>query len=103
MSEYGWQLYQQGLIEQADIPLTVEEAAAVTRKILSDRTIPVSSKNVSVKNKRPDSDSPVAVEIKDLHHDYGSVQALRGVNLTIKRGEFVALVGQNGGPVKQRW
>ncbi|HHV08289.1 MAG TPA: ATP-binding cassette domain-containing protein [Firmicutes bacterium] len=96
VSEYGWQLYQQGLIEQADIPLTVEEAAAVTRKILSDRTIPASSKSVSVKNKRPDSDSPVAVEIKDLHHDYGSVQALRGVNLTIKRGEFVALVGQNG-------
>jgi energy-coupling factor transport system ATP-binding protein len=37
------------------------------------------------------------IEIKDLHFTYpAGVQALRGVSLTIKAGEQVAVVGQNG-------
>lgn len=37
------------------------------------------------------------IEIKDLHFSYlGSVEALRGISLTIQSGEQVAIVGQNG-------
>jgi ABC-2 type transport system ATP-binding protein len=36
------------------------------------------------------------LEITDLHKRYGSVEALRGVDLTIGRGEIVGLVGPNG-------
>ncbi len=41
------------------------------------------------------------IEVRDLEHVYpledgGQVAALRGVDLTIERGEFVALVGANG-------
>ena len=44
---------------------------------------------------------PPFIEIRDLEHVYpledgGEVAALRGVDLTIQRGEFVALVGANG-------
>ena len=37
-----------------------------------------------------------AIEIKDLIKSYGPVQALRGVNLTVKKGELVGFLGPNG-------
>lgn len=37
------------------------------------------------------------IEIKDLHHTYPSgVEALKGISITIKTGEQVAIIGQNG-------
>jgi ABC-2 type transport system ATP-binding protein len=37
-----------------------------------------------------------AVELIDAHKSYGSVQALKGVNVVIPRGELVAMLGPNG-------
>src|SRR5215469_15354945 len=36
------------------------------------------------------------VRIGDLHKSYGSVQAVRGVDLDIPNGEFAVLVGPSG-------
>ena len=36
------------------------------------------------------------LEIRDLHVRYGGIQAVQGVNLSIKRGSIVTLVGANG-------
>jgi branched-chain amino acid transport system ATP-binding protein len=36
------------------------------------------------------------VDIRDLHVNYGAVSALRGVSLSVRSGEIVALVGANG-------
>jgi ABC-2 type transport system ATP-binding protein len=37
-----------------------------------------------------------AVELIDAHKSYGSVEALKGVNVAIHRGELVAMLGPNG-------
>ena len=37
-----------------------------------------------------------AIEIKNLVKDYGDVQAVRGIDLTIEEGEVFALLGPNG-------
>ena len=39
-----------------------------------------------------------AVEIKDLYKSYenGKIKALNGVNLTVKDGEFVSIIGPSG-------
>ena len=36
------------------------------------------------------------IEIKDLHAYYGSSHILQGVNLEVKKGEIVSLLGRNG-------
>jgi branched-chain amino acid transport system ATP-binding protein len=36
------------------------------------------------------------LEIKDLRVSYGAIQAVKGVSLTVGRGELVALIGSNG-------
>jgi ABC-type glutathione transport system ATPase component len=40
--------------------------------------------------------SPLAVELRDVHRRYGSVEALRGVDLSVRRGELTAILGPNG-------
>ena len=39
---------------------------------------------------------PPAVDLRDVHKSFGSVQAVRGVALTIGSGEVIAFLGPNG-------
>ncbi|WIV68389.1 ABC transporter ATP-binding protein [Natrialbaceae archaeon AArc-T1-2] len=39
---------------------------------------------------------PPAIETKDLVKEYGDLQALSGLDLTVKEGEFFGLLGPNG-------
>ena len=36
------------------------------------------------------------LEIEDLHVAYGEIRALKGVSLSVRPGEIVALLGNNG-------
>lgn len=38
-----------------------------------------------------------AIKIKDLSVSYNGADAINGINLDIKKGEFVSVIGQNGG------
>ena len=42
------------------------------------------------------SDSAPAIEVRGLHKSYGSVEAVRGIDLSVSRGEVFALLGPNG-------
>jgi ABC-2 type transport system ATP-binding protein len=44
----------------------------------------------------PAESGPAAVEVKSLCKNYEKVEALRGVDLTVERGEMFALLGPNG-------
>ncbi len=39
---------------------------------------------------------PQILEIDDIHTYYGSIQALKGISLTVREGEVVTLLGANG-------
>ena len=41
-------------------------------------------------------DKPVMIEFRDVHKYYGDYHALRGINGTIKAGEFFSLLGPSG-------
>ena len=40
--------------------------------------------------------SKLALEIKDLVVDYGIIRAIKGINMEIKEGTIVAILGANG-------
>ena len=42
------------------------------------------------------SDSPGLLELHDVHAYYGNIRALKGVSLSVARGEIVTLIGSNG-------
>lgn len=43
-----------------------------------------------------ESSTPPVLEVRDLTKSFGAIQALRGVSLSVRAGETVALVGDNG-------
>jgi ABC-2 type transport system ATP-binding protein len=42
------------------------------------------------------SDPAVAIEVRDLHKRYGDYEAVRGIDITVARGEVFGLLGPNG-------
>ena len=42
------------------------------------------------------SEAPIALQLNDVHKSFDQVQAVRGIDLTIRQGEVVAFLGPNG-------
>ena len=38
----------------------------------------------------------VLLEVEDIHTFYGSIEALKGISITVNEGEIVTLIGSNG-------
>ncbi len=73
-------------------PLTVEEAIALIRQHHLAQPRSLQSPTTQTNGR------PVILELRDVDYIYPTraVEALSGVNLQIREGEFLALVGQNG-------
>ncbi|CAN5117930.1 ABC transporter ATP-binding protein [soil metagenome] len=56
----------------------------------------MSAVDASVRSPAATGDSAMALEIRDLHAWYGESHILHGVNLEVRRGEVVTLLGRNG-------
>ncbi len=41
-------------------------------------------------------DHEILLEVKDLHVSYGAIAAIKGIDITVKRGEVVTILGANG-------
>ncbi len=42
------------------------------------------------------SDAPVALEIRDLHKSYGSLEVLKGISLQARDGDVISILGSSG-------
>ncbi|MER5636598.1 ABC transporter ATP-binding protein [Kitasatospora sp. NPDC002227] len=52
---------------------------------------------VAVETEAPTATAaPALLELVDLHVGYGAITALKGIDLTVRQGEVVALLGANG-------
>ena len=36
------------------------------------------------------------LQVEDIHSYYGNIHALKGISLTVEKGEIVTLIGGNG-------
>jgi ABC-2 type transport system ATP-binding protein len=45
---------------------------------------------------RADNDQPLAIGLRGVHKNFGSVEAVKGIDLDIASGEIVAFLGPNG-------
>jgi len=73
------------------LPLTIKEARRFAREI------PTQSNGLQAREKETTPPSGTAViEVKRLSFAYNGQQTLREVDLTVRQGEFVAIMGRNG-------
>ena len=42
------------------------------------------------------NNSPVVLEVKDLHKSFGRQEVLKGINTTVRQGEVIAVIGPSG-------
>jgi energy-coupling factor transport system ATP-binding protein len=88
IARIGW---NSGLLFNERVPFTVDEIV---------QSISGQNKSPGLENLEDDpldSNAKEIINVKDLNFWYeDGTQALRGVNFTIRQGEYVGLIGQNG-------
>ncbi|RLF00548.1 MAG: ABC transporter, partial [Thermoprotei archaeon] len=95
VSELAYKLSNRN-IKLMPIPVTLQKAYEKLSSCVREGKIKPSP--ITATRKRH-SKGDVIIEVKDLWYVYPGpppIEALKGVNLRIRKGEFVAIVGQNG-------
>ena len=84
-------------------PMTAQAARPSLRRMLTSSTNPTDgpSKSPSSTDDRPSPPPPAALAenailVRGLRCSYGPIEAVKGIDLEIMRGEIFALLGPNG-------
>ncbi|HZK54014.1 MAG TPA: energy-coupling factor transporter ATPase [Desulfosporosinus sp.] len=99
VSLIGWHFFEKGWISFAEIPLDTSSAEDLIRRLLPEFGRWHEQPHGQIKNRlqQQRSKKSVAVQVSHLIYEYNPGEpALRGMNMTIEEGQFVALIGQNG-------
>jgi energy-coupling factor transport system ATP-binding protein len=79
----------------SSFPITIDEAKEEVIQLVSDKSGEVT---VVSENHKTVEDTPTSILVENLDYIYQplNVHAVKGVSFEIKKGEFVAVIGQNG-------
>lgn len=77
------------------LPLTIKDGRPFARALLQELDRQASGQT-TFSEPHPVPSAPPLVSVRDLWFRYNGHEALRGVNLEVRPGEFVALMGRNG-------
>ncbi len=92
--ELGAMLQEAGLID--NVPLTTREIIDKLQSLLGGKTVKI-PEGLKQSTNPGCSEGNSVIEINNLSHTYrGDVKALKGIDLQIKEGEFIGIIGQNG-------
>lgn len=77
-----------------ELPLTLEEAISKFQAIMQKRD----GEQIKISEKRPVRLGEEIIRTEELWHIYeeGEVQAIRGIDMSIRAGDFIGIIGQNG-------
>jgi len=95
VTRIAWQLNHQG---SGPVPVTLEEGRKYIVRWLGQKAIE-KPKPQAISEPRVAKSQESAIVVNNLHHVFPvepPVHALQGIDLTIHKGEMVALLGQNG-------
>ena len=98
LTEADWDEINKAFADNTD-PLFGIEARAEFRALLS-RIVNEAPEPIGLglvrEVKTPVEQNPVLLSVENVTSHYGRIQALRGVNIEVRQGQLVALVGANG-------
>src|SRR5439155_14710281 len=70
------------------------DADGDSEELQGDRVVPGQGLRAGARSRM--SGAARLLEVSDVHTYYGNIRALKGVSLTVDRGEIVTLIGSNG-------
>jgi subfamily B ATP-binding cassette protein MsbA len=85
----------QAVKQLSSVQTVLSEAGAASRRLLAALDVPVEVGDAA--DAKPLAKGPTTIAFEAVDFSYGADPVLRGVSLTAKRGETVALVGPSGG------
>lgn len=96
-TQLAHRLRSQG-IQISPLPITLEESVKTLSKLFDQGKISLSKKEAQqAKVEKVPTEGEFLIECQDVWYTYpDGTEALKGVNLTVRKGDFVGLIGKNG-------